>query len=281
MDKPRYTNALDASRIYFLPCLMTAGNLFCGFMAIMRCVEAKFTARIEMLDPLFTASQKSPAQIYEQAIWFILAGMLFDSLDGRLARLGGQESLFGKEFDSLADIVTFGIAPALLVMMMLLSPTQDLPFYRLAGWVIGFVYLACSAIRLARFNVITSPLLEADDSLPKSDFLGLPVPAAAGTIASIVMVMNRLPDRCIPIVSLILPPLLLGIALLMVSGIHYPSFKHIDWKTSIRAESFLLLLVLIFLVYQFHYYAIAALFISYLVFGIVRQLWRRKRKTSV
>lgn len=282
MEKQRYTNALDASRIYFLPCLMTAGNLFCGFMAIMRCVEAKFTARIEMLDPLFAASQKSPAQIYEQAIWFILAGMLFDSLDGRLARLGGKESLFGMEFDSLADIVTFGIAPALLVMMMLLSPTQDLPAYRLAGWVIGFVYLACAAIRLARFNVITSPLLDvADDSLPKNDFLGLPVPAAAGTIASIVMVMNRLPDRFIPVATLILPPLLFGIALLMVSKIHYPSFKHIDWKTSIRAEWFLLLLVLIFLIYQFHYYAIAALFISYLGFGLLRGLWRKKSGSKV
>jgi CDP-diacylglycerol--serine O-phosphatidyltransferase len=282
MEKQRYTTALDASRIYFLPCLMTAGNLFCGFMAIMRCVEAKFTARIEMLDPLFAASQKSPAQIYEQAIWFILAGMLFDSLDGRLARLGGKESLFGMEFDSLADIVTFGIAPALLVMMMLLSPTQDLPAYRLAGWVIGFVYLACAAIRLARFNVITSPLLDVEDNnLPKNDFLGLPVPAAAGTIASIVMVMNRLPDRFIPVATLILPPLLFGIALLMVSKIHYPSFKHIDWKTSIRAEWFLLLLVLIFLIYQFHYYAIAALFITYLVFGIVRGLWRRNRSAKV
>ena len=279
MDKPRYTSALDASRIYFLPCLMTAGNLFCGFMAIMRCVEAKFTARIEELDPLFSMSQKSPGQIYEQAIWFILAGMLFDSLDGRLARLGGQESLFGKEFDSLADIVTFGIAPALLVMMMLLSPTQDLPIYRLAGWVIGFMYLACAAIRLARFNVITSPLLEPDDSLPKNDFLGLPVPAAAGAIASIVMVMNRLPERFIPVVSLILPPLLLGIAFLMVSKIHYPSFKHIDWKTSIRVESFLLLVVMIFLIYQFHYYTIAALFIAYILYGIIRQIWRSKHKS--
>jgi CDP-diacylglycerol---serine O-phosphatidyltransferase len=276
MDKPRYVNSLEASRIYFLPCLMTAGNLFCGFAAIMRCVEAKFTARIEMLDPLFTASQKSPEQIYEQAIWFILAGVLFDSLDGRLARLGGQESLFGKEFDSLADIVTFGIAPALLVMFLLLSPTQDLPLYRLMGWVIGFLYLACAAIRLARFNVITSPLLEPDSNLPKSDFLGLPVPAAAGTIASIVMVMNRLPDAWIPTASLILPPFLLAIALLMVSNIHYPSFKHIDWKTSIRVESFILMLVLIFLIYQFHYYTIAFIFVAYLAFGIVRHLWRGK-----
>ena len=275
MDNIRYTNATEASKIYFLPCLMTAGNLFCGFAAIMRCVEAKFTARIEMLDPLFAASRYSPEQIYEQAIWFILAAVVFDSLDGRLARLGGHETLFGLEFDSLADIVSFGLAPALMVMFLLLSPTQDMPVYRLTGWVISFVYLACAAIRLARFNVITNPLLEHDDSLPKTDFLGLPVPAAAGTIASIVMVMNRMPDAYIPVFSLVLPPVLLGIALLMVSKIHYPSFKKIDWNTRIKVESLLLFIVLAFLIYQFHYYAIAFIFISYLSFGIVRHIWRK------
>jgi len=273
MEKPRYAGTAEASRIYFLPCLMTAGNLFCGFAAIMRCVEAKFTARIELLDPLFAASQKSPAQIYEQAIWFILAAVLFDSLDGRLARLGGQESLFGMEFDSLSDIVSFGVAPALLVFFMILSPTQDLPLYRQLGWLIGFVYLACSAIRLARFNVITSPLLKQDEALPKGEFLGLPVPAAAGTIASIVMMLNRLPSRDIPTISLILPPFLLIVALLMVSKVHYPSFKNLDWKTNIGAGTLIFMLAMIFLIYQFHYFAIGAVFISYLFFGIGRHLW--------
>jgi CDP-diacylglycerol---serine O-phosphatidyltransferase len=283
MDNPQYENASQASRIYFLPNLMTAGNLFCGFAAIMRCVEAKFAARIEVLDPLSSAIVKSPAQLYEQAIWFILAGVVFDSLDGRLARLGGQESLFGKEFDSLADIVTFGIAPALLVMFMLLSPTQDYPIYRLLGWVVSFFYLACSAIRLARFNVITSPLLKPDERLPKYDFLGLPIPAAAGTVASIVMVMNQLvvdnslPDSLIPTVTFILPPVLLFIALLMVSTVHYPSFKHIDWKTRIKVGSLVLLSALIFLIYQFHYYTIAFLFMSYLLFGIIRHVWRLRK----
>jgi CDP-diacylglycerol---serine O-phosphatidyltransferase len=280
MDKPRYSNAAEASKIYFLPCLMTAGNLFCGFAAIMRCVEAKFTARIEMLDPLFAASRKSPEQLYEQAIWFILAAVVFDSLDGRIARLGGHETLFGLEFDSLSDIVSFGIAPALLVMFLLLSPTQDLPMYRLLGWAISFIYLACAAIRLARFNVITSPLLKPDESMQGSDFLGLPVPAAAGTIASIVMVMNRMPNDYIPVLSLILPPFLLAIALLMVSKIHYPSFKHLDWNTRIKVESFLGVIVLFFLIYQFHYYTIAFIFISYLAFGIVRHIWRKKNATA-
>jgi CDP-diacylglycerol--serine O-phosphatidyltransferase len=281
METPQYENASQASRIYFLPNLMTAGNLFCGFTAIMLCVEAKFTARIELIDTLNYAVQKTPAQLYEKAVWFILAGVLFDSLDGRLARLGGQESLFGKEFDSLADIVTFGIAPALLAMFLLLSPTQDMPVYRLIGWIVSFFYLACSAIRLARFNVITSPLLKPDERLPKYDFLGLPVPAAAGTLASLVMVMNRLPPSLIPATTLILPPFLFIVALLMVSTFHYPSFKHIDWNTRIRVQGLVLCLLAIVLIYQFHYFAIAGIFVSYLLYGIVRHFFRRRGQESV
>jgi CDP-diacylglycerol--serine O-phosphatidyltransferase len=283
MDKPRYASTAEASRIYFLPCLMTAGNLFCGFAAIMRCVEAKFASRVGQMDmggDFLSLFPSSPAQLYEQAILFILAGVVFDCLDGRLARLGGKESLFGKEFDSLADIITFGVAPALLVMFLLLSPTADMPLYRLAAWAIGFIYLACSAIRLARFNVITSPLLEPDERLPKTDFLGLPVPAAAGTIVSIVMVVNRVPVLDIPIVMLLLPVFLLVVALLMVSGIHYPSFKKIDWRTAVSPRAFVMMIALMFAIYQFHFFALAGVFIVYLFYGIVRHLWSRHRKDS-
>ncbi len=277
MEKPKYSGTAEASRIYFLPNLMTAGNLFCGFAAIMHCVEAKFTSRIELLDPLFSGP-RTPAQIYEQAILFILAAVVFDSLDGRLARLGGQESLFGAEFDSLADIVSFGLAPALLVIFMILSPTEGMPMFRLLGWMISFVYLACAAIRLARFNVITSPLLEPDQSMPKGEFLGLPVPAAAGTVACIVMMLNRMPAHNIPALSLVLPPFLLVVALLMVSKVHYPSFKYIDWKTRIRPMSLLMVLPMLFLVYQFHYFLLGAMFVGYLFFGIGRHIVRGFRR---
>lgn len=95
----------QASRIYLLPNLMTAGNLFFGFLAIKSCIQARFNV---MLGEEFS----DPDSLYRQAVLFILGGMVCDSLDGRLARLGGRESLFGKEFDSIADIVTFGVAPA-------------------------------------------------------------------------------------------------------------------------------------------------------------------------
>jgi CDP-diacylglycerol---serine O-phosphatidyltransferase len=179
-------NVTQASRIYFLPNLMTAGNLFCGFVAVIKCIQA----RLEAIAP-GTYAPHSPSDLYTSAVWFILAAVVFDSLDGRLARLGGRESLFGAEFDSLADVITFGVAPALMVFFLILSPTQGYPLFRQIGWFIGFIYLLCAAVRLARFNVITNPLLHSPKDSSK-DFVGLPVPAAAGTVVSLVLLLLHL-----------------------------------------------------------------------------------------
>jgi CDP-diacylglycerol--serine O-phosphatidyltransferase len=179
-----YVDSTEASKIYFLPNLMTAGNLFCGFVAIIRCIQAKFTASTEGVGAEFLETvAKTPAQLYEQAVWFILAAVIFDMLDGRMARMTRKESLFGKEFDSLADVVSFGLAPALLVFFLLLSPTEEFPLVRTLGGLVGFFYLLCSAVRLARYNVLTTPLLPHGEAFPKDDFLGLPVPAAAGMVS--------------------------------------------------------------------------------------------------
>src|SRR5213594_3057334 len=105
------------------------------------------------------------------AIFFILAACFFDLLDGRLARLGGHESMFGREFDSLADVVSFGVAPALMVYRIVL---QEFPR---ACWIIAFIYLACGALRLARFN--TASANDDGDTHPNT-FTGFPIPAAAG-----------------------------------------------------------------------------------------------------
>ena len=115
-------------RIYLLPNLMTAGNLFCGFAATLKIVQG---ALLQSSDP------DSAAALFHAAIWFILGACIFDVLDGRLARLGGQDSIFGREFDSLSDIVSFGVAPALLVYRIVL-----IDFPRL-GWVVAlFIYFA-------------------------------------------------------------------------------------------------------------------------------------------
>lgn len=259
-------DAEEAARIYFLPNLMTALNLFCGFVAIIKCIQAKFTS--QMID--FGQIQPyTPDQLYEHAVWCILAAVIFDALDGRLARLGGRESLFGKEFDSLADVVSFGLAPALMVFFLILSPTESFPIFRQIGWLIGFLYLLCSAIRLARFNVITHPLLENTDASP--DFRGLPVPAAAGMISSLVLVFTR-PEFEIRHFALFLPILLVLTSFLMVSNIRYPSFKKIGWKTRMRFRTFIGVLAAMAMVYTFHFYAFAIVFLWYIFYGIYRHL---------
>lgn len=270
-----YADADEASRIYLLPNLMTAGNLFCGFVAVIRCIQAMFATQAGRTGMEFSETvARTPTELYEQAVWFIIAAVAFDALDGRMARLTGKESLFGKEFDSLADIVSFGMAPALLAFFFLLNPTQEFPLVRTLGGLVGFIYLLCAAVRLARFNVITSPLLPRSGRLPKSDFLGLPVPAAAGLVASLVLVINRTEVRE---AALFLPLLLIVTSLLMVSNIHYPSFKTIGSRTRLQFRTFIVLFCLITAIFLFHYLTIAGVFLGYLLYGLVRHL-RKGRK---
>lgn len=265
-----YSDSAEASKIYLLPNLMTAGNLFCGFVAIIRCIQAKFASTTDGLNEAYLDTiARTPAQLYEQAVWFILAAVVFDMLDGRMARLTRKESLFGKEFDSLADVVSFGVAPALLVFFVLLTPTEDFPLVRTMGGLVGFVYLLCAAVRLARYNVITTPLLPQAEDFPKNDFLGLPVPAAAGMVSSIVLVLNRFD---LPAGTLFLPILMILIALLMVSNIHYPSLKTLGTHSRVDFRAFILLLVIITAVYLFHFLGVALLFLGYIFYGLVRHL---------
>ncbi|MEX0330197.1 MAG: CDP-diacylglycerol--serine O-phosphatidyltransferase [Puniceicoccaceae bacterium] len=265
---PAYVDSSEASKIYFLPNLMTAGNLFCGFVAIMRCIQAKFASTAEGLGTGFIETvAKTPEQLYEQAVWFILAAVIFDMLDGRMARMTRKESLFGKEFDSLADVVSFGLAPALLVFFVLLSPTEEFPLVRTLGGLVGFFYLLCAAVRLARYNVLTTPLLPHADANPDHEFLGLPVPAAAGMVSSIVLVLNRFD---LPSVALFLPILLILIATLMVSSVRYPSLKTIGTHTKVDIRGFIFLFLVFTAIYLFHFLAIAIVFLGYIFYGLVR-----------
>src|SRR5438094_7437613 len=129
-------------KIYLLPNLMTAGNLFCGFAATLKIVQG---ALIQWSSP------DEAATLFHAAVWFILGACIFDVLDGRLARLGGQDSAFGREFDSLADIVSFGVAPALMVYRIVL-----IDFPRL-GWLVAVGYLVCDAQSEACFNCRLQP----------------------------------------------------------------------------------------------------------------------------
>lgn len=267
-------NVRQASRIYFWPNFMTAGNLFCGFLAVINCIQARLAESALTGEYLGWTS----AEHYRFAVYLIIGAALFDSLDGRLARMGGRESLFGAEFDSLADVVSFGIAPALLMFYLILSPTQGYIWFREIGWFVGFVYLLCAAMRLARFNVITNPLLHPGKKETNKDFVGLPVPAAAGTVASVVLFLLKLSetDRSLKNWALSLPFLMLLVATLMVSSIRYPSGKNLDLQTKTRVRTFILVLLFIGLLVLYREVAMVATCLGYLFFGIIRHLRRTR-----
>lgn len=263
----------QASRIYFLPNLMTAGNLFCGFMAIVECIQAR------LAEGAFTGEYRGLTNYehYKYAVWFIFGAAAFDTLDGRLARMGGRESLFGAEFDSLADVVSFGMAPALLMFYLILAPTTgSYDWFRNIGWAIGFIYLLCAAMRLARFNVITNPLLRPGTKDSNKDFVGLPVPAAAMTVAATVLFLLKLAetDRSLNAWSLALPPLMLLVAFLMVSTVRYPSGKKVDMQTQTKVLPFIFILCGLGLVVIYKEVAVLGICLAYIFFGLIRYVRR-------
>jgi CDP-diacylglycerol--serine O-phosphatidyltransferase len=261
----------NASRIYFLPNLMTAGNLFCGFMSVIHCIQARLA---ETTGGIYLNS--SNIDHYRYAVYFIFGAAAFDALDGRLARMGGRESLFGAEFDSLADVVSFGVAPALMMFFFILSPTTGYEWFRNIGWFVGFIFLLCAAMRLARFNVITNPLLHRTSTDSSKDFIGLPVPAAASTVAAMVLFLISLvqTDKSLNRWALALPPLMVMIALLMMSTIRYPSGKNLSMQTQTRLKPFISFLALAALVVFYKEVGFLTICLGYIFYGLIRH-WRR------
>jgi len=175
--------------IYILPNLFTSLNLFFGFFAVILSIEGDFTRAAALI---------------------IIAG-LCDGLDGKIARATRTTSKFGVEYDSLADLVSFGIAPALMFYLWILTPLGRL------GWLAGFLFAVCGALRLARFNTQAG-------SVANDYFTGLPIPAAAGMLATTILFSQRLGlTHSVPPVFFLLP--LYGLSFLMVSTIRYHSFK--------------------------------------------------------
>jgi CDP-diacylglycerol--serine O-phosphatidyltransferase len=265
----QYADSGEASHIYLLPNSLTAGNLFFGFLAIMRCIEANYATDPTVINGHFT-----------QAVWFIFFGVVCDAFDGRVARMGGRESLFGIEFDSIADVISFGVAPAMMMIFLILKPTEQYEGVLPVSQLIGFIYLLCAAVRLARFNVLTHPMLPPAERLKGTkDFLGLPVPAAAGMVASLVLVYTSFEKHGYEMhgFELLMPPLMLAIAFLMISNIPYPSFKEIDWQTSTRVRTFILLILSLGIAFIFKELFFAILAFTYISYGPVRYLFRLYR----
>lgn len=208
--------------IYILPSIFTVANLLCGYYAILATLEGT------------TAD-------FDHAAGAIGIAILFDSLDGRVARAMGTNSEFGKQFDSLADIVSFGLAPAFLAYawgvhaLASVSAPGEMHLTQL-GWLIGFVYLGCCAWRLARFNI--QGMAQGSNRY----FVGMPCPAAAGMVAATIhAVKTPIQDGRL---SLLWLGLMLALGLLMSSTVRYSSFKDIEWARR-RPSLVVILLVLL------------------------------------
>jgi len=242
-------------KIYFLPNLLTAANLFCGFVALTKIVEADI-------------STGDFAQI-KVALGFILLACIFDLFDGRVARMGGVESPFGREFDSLADLISFGVAPAFLVHRVVLKDVFG--GHEEWGWFIASVYLLCGAFRLARFNCLTA-LREGHSK----EFLGFPIPSAAGLVASLTLFMIWWDEKDFATGNwrYCLPVLLLFLSWMMVSNVKYPSFKTLDLRATRTFTKTLVAILFLGSILIFRekilVFVLPAFFTAYLLYGFIR-----------
>lgn len=235
--------------IYLLPNLLTLGALFAGFYAIIAGMNGNFNA----------------------AGWAILIASVLDGLDGRVARMTNTQSAFGAQFDSLADMVSFGVAPALIVFSFALSSLGN------AGWAASFIYMSCAALRLARFNVQLG-------TVDKRFFVGLQSPVAAGLVTFVVWVAAKYEVQPGTAVA-ILTALLTGLTgLLMVSNYRYYSFKEIHFKGTVPYVVFLMAVVLLVVIAQKPHEVLLTICVFYAASGpliaLYRKLKSRKRKTD-
>ncbi len=252
-------------KIYFLPNLLTAGNLFCGFVALTKIVEANISA--------------GNYQQIKVALGFILLACIFDLFDGRVARMGGVESPFGREFDSLADLISFGVAPAFLVHRVVLRDVFGArPEF---GWFISSVYLLCGAFRLARFNCLAAQ----GPGGGGKDFLGFPIPSAAGLVASLTLLIIQLneKERTLGAWKYLLAAVLLLLSAMMVSTVRYPSFKSLGLRSRSTFTKAIITAVFLGFLFVFReailFYVLPAFFTLYLVYGFIRpRISRRMRR---
>jgi CDP-diacylglycerol---serine O-phosphatidyltransferase len=223
--------------IYILPNLLTTGNMFSGYFAIVQAINSNFL----------------------WAAYAIVAAAVFDLLDGRVARLTNSTSRFGMEYDSLSDLISFGMAPGLLLFLWALEP-----FGRL-GWLASFFYVTCAALRLARFNV-QSGVIE------KAYFQGLPSPMAAGIVASSVLAFQDLELDGSRSVILLAMTFLLGFV--MVSTFRYRSFKDLDLKQRLPFPYLVLAVSLFAIVAIRPEVMLFVLFLTYATLGAIFGLLR-------
>lgn len=240
--------------IYLLPNLFTTGTLFSGFFATLSAIEAH----------------------YINAVIAIFLGMLCDALDGRVARLTNTQSEFGKEYDSLADMVCFGFAPALVMFLWSLHALSDFGrFGKQLAWTAAFFYAAMAALRLARFNVLASR------NAAKNYFYGLPSPSAAALTMGYVWVVLDFGFDGEQMVFLSLVVMVVAGVLMVSSQIHYPSFKDIKLNERVPFRSVLAMVLVILLITFDPPRVLFALFLIYIVYGPFAALRDRRKARAL
>lgn len=227
--------------MYLLPSLFTLANMFCGYACVIYAMRQEFAT----------------------AAPFIGIAVVLDMLDGRIARLTGASSEFGREFDSLADVISFGVAPAVL------GYAWGLIDYGRLGWAVGFIFVSAAAIRLARFNI------QSTTHPDKRYFVGMPSPAAAGVPAATVFAYpSGLPGDWHAMFAV---PLLLLPALLMVSTIKYRSFKTIDLGRRRPSSGLILFALVLAAIATYPEWTLLTIAYAYLASGFIGLAWAKLR----
>ena len=250
---------MDFRRTYFLlPNLFTLAGMFCGLYAVSLC------ARL--------GDEGSDQDLLYKAALAIIVGLVFDATDGRIARLTRTQSELGLNLDSLTDVVTFGVAPALLIYRWGLEDLGRI------GLVVAFVFLACGALRLARFNVIS--LRGGSESTPKKYMLGLPIPMAANLIVGLVIVNHAIGvERAVNHTAI--AAVVLVLAYLMISRVRFRSMKDVRMNRRTIGVGALVLVIAVIVAARIHAPAVFLMLIAtYIGLGLLEEVlfYRRRRR---
>ncbi|MBI4877901.1 MAG: CDP-diacylglycerol--serine O-phosphatidyltransferase [Acidobacteria bacterium] len=276
---PRSPDRRPRRVAYALPTLFTAGNLFLGFLATLKAYEGA----------MYAAAGHMGVNIHFQAAAVMIGVAVFlDGLDGRIARMTNTVSDFGREMDSLADVITFGIAPAVLAYAWGLQFLNgDLggmarEHFRRAGYFATFFYALCGAARLARFNIQINPIPKNPGRPDRKYFVGLPIPAAAAAIAAVIFVFDGVPVTWWPLGACWIGAVL-ALALLMIGTWRYRSFKDFNLLRPRSTISIVILGTLIYMVWNYPQPVLLGVALTYVGSGIavrIGGLLRRLRKAA-
>jgi CDP-diacylglycerol--serine O-phosphatidyltransferase len=260
---PRSPERRPRRAAYALPTLFTAGNIFLGYISILRAFRGAL---------LVSSGAAGADDHFRVAAQAIGAAVFLDGLDGRIARMTNTTSDFGREMDSLADVISFGLAPAVLafawgIQFITMADGRILQEFHDAGYFISFLFLLCGAVRLARFNIQKNPVPKNPGRPDRKYFVGLPIPAAAAMVASIVFAANGDPVTWWPLAAAWLALLLL-LGFLMVSTWRYYSFKGISLSKPYTPLILILLGAFIYGMWNYAQLMLLAMSAAYVASGI-------------